>query len=66
MVIFSELGSSPIDVIDPRWELYVLIQKKADQLGEIQCRLLGFTAVYRFFHYPESSRLRISQVCSPL
>lgn len=58
----SELGSSPIDVIDPRWELYVLIQKNSDQQGKIQCRLLGFTAIYRFYHYPESSRLRLSQV----
>ncbi|XP_041006246.1 histone acetyltransferase type B catalytic subunit isoform X1 [Juglans microcarpa x Juglans regia] len=62
LVLLLVDGSSPIDVIDPRWELYVLIQKKPDQQGEIQCRLLGFTAIYRFFHYPESSRLRLSQI----
>ncbi|KAF3454225.1 hypothetical protein FNV43_RR04672 [Rhamnella rubrinervis] len=55
-------GSSPIDVTDPRWELYLLIQKKTDQQGDIQSRLLGFTAVYRFYHYPESFRLRLSQI----
>ncbi|KAH7519166.1 hypothetical protein FEM48_Zijuj08G0006900 [Ziziphus jujuba var. spinosa] len=55
-------GSSPIDVMDPRWELYLLIQKKTDQQGKFQCKLLGFTAVYRFYHYPDSHRLRLSQI----
>lgn len=63
-MLFFELGSSPIDVVDPSWELYVLIQRKTDQQGEIYNMLLGFTAVYRFYHYPDSSRLRIGQVCS--
>uniref|UniRef100_A0A2N9F3C1 histone acetyltransferase n=1 Tax=Fagus sylvatica TaxID=28930 RepID=A0A2N9F3C1_FAGSY len=62
LVLLLVDGSSPIDVIDPRWELYVLIQKKPDQQGNIQCRLLGFTAIYRFYHYPDSSRLRLSQI----
>ena len=57
------IGSSPIDVTDPSWELYLLIQKKTDHEGEIQSRLIGFTACYRFYHYPNSSRLRLSQVC---
>ncbi|WJX64042.1 histone acetyltransferase [Trifolium repens] len=55
-------GSSPIDVTDPQWELYVLIQKKTDQQGAIQNLLLGFTAVYRFYHYPNDSRLRLGQI----
>ncbi|KAF7813039.1 Histone acetyltransferase type B catalytic subunit [Senna tora] len=62
LVLLLVDGSSPIDVTDPRWELYLLIQKKSDQQGEIQCRLIGFTAVYRFFHYPDGSRLRLSQI----
>ncbi|KAJ1400972.1 Histone acetyl transferase HAT1 N-terminal [Sesbania bispinosa] len=55
-------GSSPIDITDPHWELYVVIQKKTDQQGEIQCMLIGFTAVYRFYHYPDDSRLRLGQI----
>ncbi|KAK7372411.1 hypothetical protein VNO80_05789 [Phaseolus coccineus] len=55
-------GSSPIDVTDSQWELYLVCQKKTDQQGEIQCRLIGFTAVYRFYHYPDDSRLRLSQI----
>ncbi|XP_028770203.1 histone acetyltransferase type B catalytic subunit-like [Neltuma alba] len=62
LVLLLVDGSSPIDVTDPRWELYLLIQKKSDQQGETQCRLIGFTAVYRFFHYPDGSRLRLSQI----
>ncbi|XP_022154760.1 histone acetyltransferase type B catalytic subunit [Momordica charantia] len=55
-------GSSPIDVSDSRWELYVLIQKKNSQLGHTHSTLLGFAALYRFYHYPDSSRLRLSQI----
>ncbi|XP_021901463.1 histone acetyltransferase type B catalytic subunit [Carica papaya] len=49
-------GSNPIDVTDPGWELYLLIQQGPP------CRLLGFSAVYRFYRYPDSSRLRLSQI----
>ncbi|KAK7385724.1 hypothetical protein VNO78_31540 [Psophocarpus tetragonolobus] len=55
-------GSSPIDVTDSQWELYLVCLKKTEQQGEIQCRLIGFTAVYRFYHYPDDSRLRLSQI----
>ncbi|XP_044464272.1 histone acetyltransferase type B catalytic subunit-like isoform X2 [Mangifera indica] len=62
LVLLLVDGSNPIDVTDPRWELYLLIQKKKDQQGDIQHRLLGFTAVYRFYHYPDSTRIRLSQI----
>ncbi|XP_059432964.1 histone acetyltransferase type B catalytic subunit-like isoform X2 [Corylus avellana] len=62
LVLLLVDGRIPIDVIDPRWELYVLIQKKTDRQDDIQCRLLGFTAIYRFYHYPDSSRLQLSQM----
>ncbi|XP_027938559.1 histone acetyltransferase type B catalytic subunit [Vigna unguiculata] len=55
-------GSSPIDVTDSQWELYVVCQKTIDNQGEIQCRLIGFAALYRFYHYPDDSRLRLSQI----
>ncbi|KAM6549027.1 hypothetical protein CsatB_020703 [Cannabis sativa] len=55
-------GSSPIDVTDPCWELYLLIENKVDHQGEEHSLLLGFAAAYRFYHYPGSSRLRISQI----
>ncbi|CAL2275801.1 unnamed protein product [Prunus armeniaca] len=36
----SSVSSSAIDVVDPSWELYVLIQRKTDQQGEIYNMLL--------------------------
>ncbi|KAL8093977.1 histone acetyltransferase type B catalytic subunit [Apium graveolens] len=55
-------GSSPIDITDPRWELYLLIQKKVNDQEDIQHKLIGFAALYRFYHYPGSERLRLSQI----
>ncbi|CAN1762082.1 Histone acetyltransferase type B catalytic subunit [Linum perenne] len=60
LVLLLVDGSNPIDVTDQGWELYVLIQKK-DQENS-QSRLLGFSAVYRFYHYPDSNRLRLGQI----
>uniref|UniRef100_A0A2P2JTP9 histone acetyltransferase n=3 Tax=Rhizophora mucronata TaxID=61149 RepID=A0A2P2JTP9_RHIMU len=62
LVLLLVDGSNPIDVTDPKWELYVLIQKKNDKQGDIQDRLLGFAAIYRFYHYPDCTRLRLGQV----
>lgn len=57
-----ESGSNPIDIIDPRCEILLIVQKKIDLQGGNQLRLLGFAAIYRFYHYPDSLRLRLSQV----
>ncbi|KAK1290576.1 putative histone acetyltransferase type B catalytic subunit [Acorus calamus] len=55
-------GSSPIDISDPRWEIYLVIKKMIDYSGESNFCALGFATVYRFYRYPESWRLRISQI----
>ncbi|KAL6555115.1 hypothetical protein OROGR_006373 [Orobanche gracilis] len=52
-------GSNPIDVTDPQWEIYILVQKY--QEGSCM-RLLSFAAVYRFNRYPEGMRLRLGQI----
>ncbi|XP_010049570.2 histone acetyltransferase type B catalytic subunit [Eucalyptus grandis] len=62
LVLLLVDGSNPIDVTDSSWELYLLIQKTSDQQGNFHDRLLGFAAVYRFYHYPDSSRLRLGQI----
>ncbi|KAK8706981.1 hypothetical protein V6N13_058050 [Hibiscus sabdariffa] len=62
LVLLLVDGSNPIDVTDPSWELYLLTQKKIDQPENTQHLLLGFAALYRFYHYPDGSRLRLSQI----
>ncbi|KAJ9688229.1 hypothetical protein PVL29_014112 [Vitis rotundifolia] len=62
LVLLLVDGSNPIDIDDPRWEIYLLVQKKAVGEEDFHYILLGFAAVYRFYHYPDSSRLRISQI----
>lgn len=61
LVLLLVDGSNPIDVLDPRWEIYLLVQEKKDT-QDSPSRLLGFAAVYRFHRYPESTRLRLGQI----
>ncbi|CAL5388599.1 unnamed protein product [Camellia sinensis] len=62
LVLILVDGSNPIDIIDPRCEILLIVQKKIDLQGGNQLRLLGFAAIYRFYHYPDSLRLRLSQI----
>eukprot|EP01018_Ginkgo_biloba_P001450 Gb_33794 [translate_table: standard] len=61
VLLFIE-GSQPIEQNDPRWEMYVTIQREALNGCDTVCKLLGFCTVYRFYHYPDNTRLRISQI----
>lgn len=61
LVLLLVDGSNPIDVTDPDWEIYLLVEKKNAQHDNPQ-KLLGFAALYRFFHYPDSHRLRLGQI----
>lgn len=61
LVLLLVDGSNPIDALDPRWEIYLLVQEKKDTQDSLS-RLLGFAAVYRFHRYPESTRLRLGQI----
>ncbi|KAL8493293.1 hypothetical protein ACS0TY_024491 [Phlomoides rotata] len=59
LVLLLVDGSNPIDVTDPSWEIYILVQKGQED----SCiQLLGFAAVYRFHRYPDSTRLRLGQI----
>ncbi|CAL5415867.1 unnamed protein product [Camellia sinensis] len=60
LVLILVDGSNPIDIIDPRCEILLIVQKKIDLQGGNQLRLLGFAVIYRFYHYPDSLRLRLS------
>ncbi|CAL5413242.1 unnamed protein product [Camellia sinensis] len=61
LVLILVDGSNPIDIIDPRCEILLIVQKKIDLQGDNQLRLLGFAVIYRFYHYPDSLHLWLSQ-----
>ncbi|KAF6172598.1 hypothetical protein GIB67_036548 [Kingdonia uniflora] len=62
LVLLLVDGCSPLDITDPRWEIYFVVEKKTVPQADVSIKLLGFAIIYRFFHYPDSSRLRISQI----
>lgn len=62
LVLLLVDGSNPIDVLDPRWEIYLLVQERKDTQEDSLSRLLGFAAVYRFHRYPGSTRMRLGQI----
>lgn len=55
-------GSNPIDITDPSWQIYLLVQKAAIEQEDSILSLLGFAAVYQFHKYPDSMRLRLGQI----
>lgn len=61
LVLLFVDGSNPIDVTDPDWHLYLLIQKKEDK-EEPLYQIVGFTAIYKFYRYPDRLRMRLSQI----
>ncbi|XP_078438616.1 putative histone acetyltransferase type B catalytic subunit [Wolffia australiana] len=60
LLLFVE-GSSPVDINDPCWDIYFAVKEVSIE-GDITFNLIGFSAVYRFYHYPDTTRLRISQI----
>lgn len=62
LILLLVEGSRPVDVTDPKWEIYFIVKKIKDDSGGYNMELLGFATVYRFYHYPDTTRLRISQI----
>ncbi|KAG9456502.1 hypothetical protein H6P81_001010 [Aristolochia fimbriata] len=62
LVLLLVEGGRPIDISDPRWDIYFSVEKEFNQLGAIGIKLLGFATMYRFYHHPDSTRFRISQL----
>ncbi|PAN12009.2 hypothetical protein PAHAL_2G238800 [Panicum hallii] len=61
LVLLLVEGSTPIDIGEHGWEMLPVV-KKTTQESVPKFQLLGFAAVHNFYHYPESTRLRISQI----
>ncbi|BBN20058.1 histone acetyltransferase 1 [Marchantia polymorpha subsp. ruderalis] len=55
--LFYIEGARPIEDDDPLWEVYLALEIHDDRR-----KIMGFCNVYRFYHYPDSTRLRISQI----
>ncbi|KAL3699319.1 hypothetical protein R1sor_017341 [Riccia sorocarpa] len=55
--LFYIEGARPIVDNDPLWEVYLSLE-----IQENRKRVTGFCNVYRFYHYPDSTRLRVSQI----
>ncbi|KAL6599287.1 hypothetical protein ACP70R_045781 [Stipagrostis hirtigluma subsp. patula] len=62
LVLLLVEGSTPIDVGEHGWELLLVVKKTTEESSSSKLQLLGFAAVHNFYHYPESTRLRISQI----
>ncbi|XP_031108212.1 histone acetyltransferase type B catalytic subunit [Ipomoea triloba] len=62
LVLLLVDGSNPIDVTDPSWEIYLLVEKCSDSQEDEHLQMLGFAAVYRFHRYPDSARMRLGQI----
>ncbi|KAL9239085.1 hypothetical protein vseg_013437 [Gypsophila vaccaria] len=62
LVLLLVDGSNAIDVTDSNWEMYAIVQRTTEPEGDNPTKFLGFAAAYRFFHYPDNLRLRLSQI----
>eukprot|EP00897_Mesotaenium_endlicherianum_P006997 jgi/Mesen1/6325/ME000326S05462 len=61
LVTFFIDNGKPIDNRDPLWDLYVAVERHTLAQGE-QVYVAGYCTAYRFYHHPDSTRMRISQV----
>ncbi|KAG8049618.1 hypothetical protein GUJ93_ZPchr0009g639 [Zizania palustris] len=62
LVLLLVEGSTPIDITEHGWEMFLVVKKATQVSSNSNFLVLGFAAVHHFYHYPESTRLRISQI----
>ncbi|XP_078153749.1 histone acetyltransferase of the GNAT family 2 isoform X3 [Carex rostrata] len=64
LVLLLVDGANPIDVTDPKWEIYVAVKRSSENelSNNSKVEMLGFATVYHFFYYPDTSRMRIGQI----
>ncbi|XP_020156291.3 probable histone acetyltransferase type B catalytic subunit [Aegilops tauschii subsp. strangulata] len=62
LVLLLVEGSTPIDITEHGWEMLLIVKKAELESSASKFQLLGFAAVHHFYYYPESTRLRISQI----
>ncbi|XP_062199717.1 probable histone acetyltransferase type B catalytic subunit [Phragmites australis] len=62
LVLLLVEGSTPIDIGEHGWEMLLVVKKPTQESSVSKFQLLGFAAVHNFYRYPESTRLRVSQI----
>ena len=60
-LLFYIESSSYIDSSDPIWQLLLIYEKRVLQ-NKIFYFIVGYTTVYSFYSYPDSTKLRLSQI----
>ncbi|PIA17203.1 acyl-CoA N-acyltransferase [Coemansia reversa NRRL 1564] len=60
MVLFFIEGAQFIDSSDERWRVFTLFER-LNLNGVVSYSLVGFCTMYRFYHWPDQWRARISQ-----
>lgn len=58
LLLFFVDAACTIDGSDPNWEILLAVEIKADKRVEV----VGFATVYKFYVYPNNTRLRLSQI----
>ncbi|PWN25918.1 acyl-CoA N-acyltransferase [Jaminaea rosea] len=59
--LFFIEGASYIHEDEGNWEWLTTWQRWVDDEGRTRWAFVGYTSLYRFWHYPSSARLRLSQ-----
>eukprot|EP00899_Mesostigma_viride_P015545 jgi/Mesvir1/23992/Mv10748-RA.2 len=62
VTLFHIDGASLITLDDPSWEIFVALERGHSEGGQPTMHVAGFCTVYHFYAYPDSTRMRLSQL----
>ncbi|KAL4422981.1 hypothetical protein ABPG77_005461 [Micractinium sp. CCAP 211/92] len=62
LLLFFVDAAAAIDPEDDGWHLFTIVEEPPKVAGAPGPAVVGFATAYRFWHYPEGSRLRLAQI----
>lgn len=62
LLLFFVDAATAIDAEDHGWHLFTIVEEAPKVPGAPGPAVVGFATTYRFWHYPEGSRLRLAQI----
>ncbi|KAL4451974.1 hypothetical protein ABPG75_007636 [Micractinium tetrahymenae] len=62
LLLFFVDAAAAIDAADEGWQLFTIVEEPPKVPGALGPAVVGFATAYRFWHYPEGSRLRLAQI----